>query len=220
MLQQLLEHQFIVLEVKCSFFQTEIKFLGFVFSAAGRAVDSESTKVLQQMAPPQTVHELQLWLGMVNYYRPFIPKYAHITALLTDLLKDHPAAARPKSGASLQWLQAHQQAFDATRLALASPQLLRLFDPQLPSRVEADSSGITLGSVLKQVLHPVANYSRKLSPAETRYTTRERECLAVKECLAEWRHFLLGAPFTVGSDHQSLQWLSTQNVTTLSDLLL
>ncbi len=105
-------------------------------------------------------------------------------AKLTDLLKDHPAAARPKSGARLQWLPAHQQAFEAIRLALASPQLLRLFDSQLPSRVEADSSGIALGSVLKQqfesVWHPVAYYSRKLSPAETRYTTRERECLAVK----------------------------------------
>ncbi len=44
--------------------------------------------------------------------------------------------------------------------------------------------------------------------------------MAIKECLAEWRHYLLGAPFKVGSDHQSLQLLSTQNVTTLSDRLL
>ncbi len=66
----------------------------------------------------------------------------------------------------------------------------------------------------------MAFYSHKLSPAETRSTTREHECLAVKECLAEWRHYLLGAPFSVGSDHQSLQWLSTQNVTTLSGRLL
>ncbi len=65
-------------------------------------------------------------------------------------------------------------------------------------------------------------YSRKLSPAETRYTTRKGEYLAVKDCLAEWRHYLLGAPFTVGSDHQSLQWLrvSTQNVAKLSNWLL
>ena len=223
-LQRLRDHQFIAREVKCSFFQTEIKFLGFVFSAAGRAVDPARTMALQQMAPPQTVHELQRWLGMVNYYRSFIPKYAHITAPLTDLLKSHPAASKPKSGARLLWLSEHQHAFEAIRTALASPPLLRIFDPALPSRVEADSSGIALGGVLKQefesIWHPVAYYSRKLSPAETRYTTRERECLAVKECLAEWRHYLLGAPFKVGSDHQSLQWLSTQNVTTLSDRLL
>ena len=223
-LQRLREHQFIAREAKCSFFQTEIKFLGFVLSAAGRAVDPERTKALQQLVPPQTVHELQRWLGMVNYYRSFIPKYATITAPLTDLLKDHQAASRPRSGARLQWLPTHQQAFDAIREALATPPVLRLFDPQLPSRVEADSSGLALVGVLKQefdsVWHPVAYYSRKLSPAETRYTTRERECLAVKECLAEWRHYLLGAPFKVGSDHQSLQWLHTQNVTTLSDRLL
>jgi len=70
------------------------------------------------------------------------------------------------------------------------------------------------------IRRPVAYYSRKLSPAEQRYTTRERECLAVKQCLLVWRHYLLGAPFTVRSDHESLKWLQTQNVDTLSDRLL
>jgi hypothetical protein len=72
----------------------------------------------------------------------------------------------------------------------------------------------------EELWHPVAYYSRKLSPTEQRYTTRERECLAVKQCLVEWRHYLLGAPFTVLSDHESLKWLQTQGVTTLSDRLL
>ena len=83
---------------------------------------------------------------------------------------------------------------------------------------------MALGGKLEQLWDtiwlPVAFYSRKLSPAEQRYTTRERECLAVKQCLAEWRHYLLGAPFKVQSDHQSLKWLQTQDVTTLSDRLL
>jgi hypothetical protein len=133
---------------------------------------------LQQLAPPQTVHEIQRRLGMVNYYRSFIPKYAAITALLTDVLNAHPAASRPRSGARLQWLPAHQQAFYVIREALATPPVLRLFDPQLPSRVEANSSGVALGGVLKQefesVWHPVTYYSRKLTPAETRYTTPSR----------------------------------------------
>ena len=86
--------------------------------------------------------------------------------------------------------------------------MLRLFDPELPARVGADASGVAIGGVLMQeekgVWRPVAYYSRKLSPAEQRYTTRERECLAIKQCLVEWRHYLLGAPFQVLSDHESL----------------
>ncbi len=82
------------------------------------------------------------------------------------------------------------------------------------------------GGVLEQEEHglwrPVAYYSSKLLPAEQRYTTRERECLAVKQCLVVWRHYLLGAPFQVKvkSDHESLKWLKTQDVSTLSDRLL
>ena len=87
-----------------------------------------------------------------------------------------------------------------------------------------DASKVALGGVLEQAEHgiwrPVAYYSRKLTPAETRYTTRERECLAVKQCLLVWRHYLLRAPFSVNSDHESLKWLRSQDVTTLSDRLL
>ena len=42
----------------------------------------------------------------------------------------------------------------------------------------------------------------------------------MKQCLVVWRHYLLGAPFSVLSDHQSIKWLQTQNVVTLSDRLL
>jgi hypothetical protein len=46
------------------------------------------------MAPPNTVHDLQRWLGAVNYYSAFIDKYAEITAPLTDLLKGSNASKR------------------------------------------------------------------------------------------------------------------------------
>jgi hypothetical protein len=112
----------------------------------------------------------------------------------------------------------------AIRAALATPPVLKLFDASLPSKVTADASNVAVGGVLLQehgtVWHPVACYSRKLSPTEQHKTTRERECLEVKQCLVEWRHYLLGAPFTVLSDHKSLKWLQTQGVSTLSDRLL
>ena len=168
--------------------------------------------------------DLQRWLGAVNYYSAFIPHYAEKTAPLSDLLKGHPERIRRRSLAKLTWLPVHQQAFDTVRQALAEPPLLRLFDPALPCIVSADASGVAIGGVLEQeengVRRPVAYYSRKLSPAEQRYTTRERECLAVKQCLQVWRHYLLGAAFTVRSDHQSLEWLQSQKVETLSDRLL
>ena len=86
-LQRLQQHNLLARETKCVFSQSEVKFLGYVFSAAGKAVDAEKTAAICQIAPPETVHDLQRWLGQVNYYSMFIPKYAEITAPLSDLLK-------------------------------------------------------------------------------------------------------------------------------------
>lgn len=221
---RLREHGLIARESKCAFFQTEIKFLGYMFSANGKAVDPHKTSALREVPPPATVHALQQWLGAVNYYSSFIPQYAHISAPLTDLLKGTASSRQRKNLSKLLWRDEHQHAFERLKAALVAPPVLRLFDPKLPTRVAADSSGFAVGGVLEQLedelWRPVAYYSRKLTPTEQRYTTRERECLAIKQCLMEWRHYLLGAPFHIRSDHESLQWLLSQNVTTLSDRLL
>ena len=42
---------------------------------------------------------------------------------------------------------------------------------------------------------PIEYYSRKMSPAETRYPTREQELLAIKEAFKHWQHYLLAARF-------------------------
>ncbi len=123
--------------------------------------------------------ELQRWVGAVNDYSTFISQFADITAPLSDLLKAVPALAhvQRKCEAKLacQWLPIHQIAFDAIREALAAPPLLRLFDPKLQSKVSVDASKLALGCVLEQEVQgmwrPVAYYSRKLTPVETRYTT-------------------------------------------------
>jgi hypothetical protein len=59
-------------------------------------------------------------------------------------------------------------------------------------------------------LRPLEFYSRKMTPAETRYITREQELLAIKDALRHWRHYLLPKPFSIYSDHESLKYIKTQ----------
>ncbi len=80
--------------------------------------------------------------------------------------------------------------------------------------MEVDASTTGVGAIISQQqgnpsrLHPCA-FSRKLSPAERNYDIGNRELLAIKLALVEWRHWLEGAkhPFTVLTDHKNLQYL-------------
>ena len=58
--------------------------------------------------------------------------------------------------------------------------------------IHTDASHTQLGAVISQNKKPIAFYSRKLSDAQTRYTTTERELLAIVETLKEFRNILLG----------------------------
>ena len=68
--------------------------------------------------------------------------------------------------------------------------------------------------------HPVAFYSSKLWLAEHNYTTRELECLALKELLSHWRHYLLGCTLSLTSYHESLKYLHSQKIETMSTRLI
>ena len=67
-----------------------------------------------------------------------------------------------------------------------------------------------MGAVLSQLDesgadHPVAYFSCKLLLREERYSTVEKECLAVKLGIQAFKVYLLGKPFVVQTDHQALQ---------------
>ena len=79
--------------------------------------------------------------------------------------------------------------------------------------VQTDASDIGLGAVLTHgdegEERPVLYLSRKLEPRETRYSTIEKEGLAIKWALESLRYYLLGREFDVESDHRALSWINT-----------
>jgi len=56
--------------------------------------------------------------------------------------------------------------------------------------------------------HPVAFYSKSLSPVERNYEIHDKEMLAIVQALEEWRHFLEGAahPIEIFTDHKNLEY--------------
>ncbi|KAK3512136.1 hypothetical protein QTP70_031259 [Hemibagrus guttatus] len=141
------------------------------------------------------------------FHQPLVQFLGSITSPLTNLLRNKPKA--------LTWTPAATQAFDTLKKSFTTAPLLVHPDPELPFIVEVDASTTGVGAVLSQQqgnprkLHPCAFFSCKLNPAEVNYDIGNRELLAIKLALEEWRHWLEGAkhPFTVLTNHKNLEYL-------------
>ncbi|KAL0154280.1 hypothetical protein M9458_050393 [Cirrhinus mrigala] len=206
-LQKLREHQLYPKAEKCSFHLPSVKFLGYCIDHQGVRMDERKVSAVVSWPEPTTIKELQRFLGFANFYRRFIQNYSLITTPLTNLLSGKPR--------TLLWTPEAAEAFHSLKSAFTQAPLLTHPDPDLPFVVEVDASTTGVGAVLSQyhgtpkVLHPCGYFSWKLSPAERNYDIGNRELLAIKLALEEWRHWLEGAihPFQVITDHKNLQYL-------------
>ncbi|KAK3507794.1 hypothetical protein QTP70_000406 [Hemibagrus guttatus] len=206
-LGHLREFQLFLKAEKCSFHQPSVQFLGYNISNNGIQMDEGKVTAVRDWPAPATVKELQRFLGFANFYRRFISNYSSIADPLTNLLRNKPK--------SLLWSPAAEGAFDTLKRAFTTAPLLIHPDPDKPFVVEVDASTTGVGAVLSQQqgnpsrLHPCAFFSHKLNPVERNYDIGNRELLAIKLALEEWRHWLEGArhPFLVLTDHKNLEYL-------------
>jgi cleavage and polyadenylation specificity factor subunit 1 len=136
---------------------------------------------------------------MLNFFRRFLPGIAHTLRPLTDLTS--------KKGA-IKWTPEMHAAFLSAKQALASATPLFHPDPSAKLSLATDASDSHVGAVLQQrqasAWQPLAFFSKKLSPTESRYSTFDRELLAVYLSVRHFRFLLEGRPFTVFSDHKPL----------------
>ena len=76
-----------------------------------------------------------------------------------------------------------------------------------------DASETAVGAVLQQLINemwcPIAYFSKKLKPAETRYSTFDRELLAIYLAIKHFRHFVEGREFHIQTDHKPLTYAYT-----------
>ncbi|KAK3512021.1 hypothetical protein QTP70_027617 [Hemibagrus guttatus] len=199
-------HLYLKLE-KFEFHQSTTQFLGYVLSPKEIQMDCTKVEAIKSWPQPSTVKDLQRFLGFANFYHRFISGYSDLTAPLTSLLHKKPK--------HLSWTSGAIEAFRKLKAAFCTAPTLVHADPTRPFVVEVDASALGVGAVLSQwrgetpVLHPCAYFSKKLSPAEQNYDIGNRELLAIKLALEEWRHWLEGAnhPFEVIMDHKNLQYL-------------
>jgi len=199
-LQRLQDNGLVVRQDKCRFGATSVEFLGHQISPAGVSLLPCKVDAVSKFPRPTTIKGLQEFVGMVNYYHRFLPKIAQIMEPLYNSL-----AGKPKE---LEWGTEQQKAFEDTKTALASATTLSFPCPGTPLTLATDASSVAVGAVIEQTIkgttRPLGFFSRKLRQAEARYSTFDRELLAVYLAVRHFRHLLEGSPFTIRTDHQPL----------------
>ena len=185
---------------KCVFGSEKIEFLGHQLSSSGVSPLPAKVDAVRHFPTPTSVKSLQEFVGMINYYHRFVPGIAAILSPLYASL-----SGKPKS---LTWGTAQDQAFKDAKEALASATLLCFPDPGGSLSLTTDASSVAVGAVLEQEvkghLKPIAFFSRKLHDREQRYSTFDRELLAIHLAVRHFRHLLEGVPFTIFTDHLPL----------------
>ena len=184
--------------IKKSFFaKAELEYLGYWITRDGIQPVANKVQAIQSMLAPRNKKELRAFIGIVNYYRDMWVRRSHILA---------PLASLTSKTAKWEWTGAHQNAFDTMKKIISKEVLLTYPNFHLPFDIHTDASDTQLGAVISQNGKPIAFYSRKLNPAQTRYTTTERELLAIVETLKEFRTILLGQQIRVYTDHKNLTY--------------
>lgn len=189
---------------KCVFGAPQVTFLGYQISESGTRPLDTKVQAIHDFPPPQNIRQLRRFLGMANFYRRFLPNAALIQAPLNSLLTGVTKGSTPISltGASLK-------AFEATKESLSNAALLAHPHCNAKLALVTDASDKAIGAALHQQLQhnswqPLAFFSRKLSPAQTKYSAYDRELLAIYEAIKYFRHMLEARHFTIYTDHKPL----------------
>jgi hypothetical protein len=127
-----------------------------------------------------------------------------IAAPLTD-------ATRKGSPTEIEWTDCRTQAFETLKFHVSHPPILSLPDVSKPFILQTDASNLGIGAILLQddalgEKHPVAFASRKLLLRETRYSTVERECLAIVWGINKFQEYLYGTELINETDRQPLRY--------------
>ena len=198
-----IEHLRVVLELlvqnglvlnldKCSFVQHKIEYLGHKITADGIIPLRCHVDALLLQPHPQDVCGLQRFLGMINFYRRFLPGIARTLRPLTDALAGNPRV--------LNWSHELQDVFDRAKCALSSAMSLTHPSPSAKVSLITDASNTHLGAALQQKesggWRPPAFFSAKLSATQQRYSFN-RELLGVFLDLRHFRFELEGRKFQI-----------------------
>ena len=202
-LGQLSQHGLKVKPNKCQLFRTEVKFLGHIIGSDGLKPLPDNIQAILDFPVPKTVKQIHQFMGMVNYYRRFIPSCSVIAKPLSEIM----------GGNKLNWTSECQKSFETLRQALIEPPILSYpdFNSEEPLQLYTDASKSGAGACLMQFQdgfeRVIAYISTTFNKAELNYSVLDKELAALRWAIKRFKPFLWGRHFILHTDHKPLTYL-------------
>lgn len=185
---------------KCTFFAPETEYLGVVVSNGTVRPSTKKVIALREAPIPSNVKSVRQFMGLANYFRRFIEKFAVVAAPITALLRKNT---------DFKWSEECENARQNILKKLTSEPVLKIFNPELECELHTDASSIGIGATLLQsengVTKPIAYFSRRTTDYEAKYHSYDLETLALVEAVEHFRVYLYGRHFTAYTDCNSLR---------------
>ena len=192
---------------KSHLFKPRVEYLGHEVSKYGLSPMPSKVAAIREFPTPRSVKQVRSFLGLASFYRKYIKSFATIAKPLHKLTEK-------SSHKEFKWTSEHDQAFSALKNSLAHEVTLAFPDFSRQFRVATDASGVGIGAVISQIQHdgqerPISFISRVLTKTEQKYSTIERELLAIIWALEQFKCYLYGQRFVLQTDHAPLTYLKT-----------
>ena len=205
---RLRDHGLVISPEKSVFGRNSMEFLGFQISSTGLSPLPARVQAIVDFPAPRDVRAMQRFIGMVNYYNRFIPSCGTHLIPFYAQLRPEPGQAVAKPSRAIHWSEELQRAFDSLKHCLQNAAILHHPAPGTRLAISVDASDVGVGAVLEQLVvgqwQPLAFFSRALDSTQRRYSTFDRELLAIKLAIRHFRYFIEGEMFTVFTDHKPL----------------
>lgn len=191
---------------KCEFFRKEAQFLGHTVTEDGVRPNEDKIKVIRSWPLPKNIKEIRQFLGTLGYYRRFIRDFAKLVKPLTKLLrKDIDFEITPEI----------EECFQKCKEILVRDPILIYPDFSKEFMLTTDASDYAIGAVLSQGTpgkdRPIAFASRTLNVTEEKYSTTEKELLAIVWAVKHFKPYLYGRRFKLVTDHKPLIYSLTNS---------
>ena len=201
-------------EIKCNFLKKHIQYLGHTVLGEGVKPLPEKLSSIKRMLPPKSPKKVKQILGLIGYYRKFVPRFS-------DLAR--PLNALTRKNTKFEWTQQCQNSFELLKSSLMTVPILTYPDPNLPYVLFTDASKYALACLLMQEkthtleeketkwLHPITYMSGLFRGSQLNWACLTKKAYAIYMSIKKLAYYLEDADITLRSDHLPLKKFLAKN---------